>query len=466
MRSKTGEGRDVMFKARLAGLLLVVACLAFSATAGAAEANEPMDITVLRLEDKLLARLEEASVVLTDNDAQQLMQQTFGNQFVPSAVANIPDKLLRDQLAALRSEGYTFLPAEGMYYLAVDYPALLHEYEHKVGPEVRDYLRLQAEETRTPAFRDGGLMLTWETLGRRALAAEAFLRHNPESYRRSQVSDLYFAYASAFLFGVDNTPAWPGGVLRTEAANAWSRMTREHGGSALAGYVRAVREAAQKPEGERFADLKALRVRLLADTYPEHQGVYSGERGQATLLLADGSLFYIEDRFGVAERADQLVNGDDAGRPILMTVRGAVNRALPGAGLASFYKRIIVVDRVSDVSHWSLDDPAMPFALAGVGTEPFWHVRVLENGFVFFSELGEPVQLFSNPVKETLPDGFRYSLKRPDGAALEIAAQWVAGGVGDGMSDNLYPCRVTVVINGKTLKGSGFTQTEKVRKNI
>lgn len=455
-----------MFKARLAGLMLAVVCLVVPALAGTAMAKEAADIGALRQEAQLLEKLDEASLALMDNDAQQLMLQTFGNQFVPAALANLPDKLLRDQLAALHREGYTFLAAEGTYYLAVDYPALLRAYERTAGPEVRDYLRLQAAETAQPALRDGGLVIGWHELGRRALAAEGFLRHYPESYRRSQVSDLFVAYASAFLFGVDNTPAWAGGALRPEAADAWARVAREHRDAWLAGYVRAARSAAQKPAGERFADEKALRARLLVEIYPEHRGVYSGERGQATLLLPDGGLLLVEDRVGVAAQADWLLNGDDAGRPVLMTLRGAVNRALPEAGLASFYKQVLVADRVSEASHWLLDDPAMPFALAGVGTEPFWHLRVLENGFVFFSALGEPVQLFASPVKETLADGFRYVLKRPDGAALEITAQWVAGGVGDGMSDNLYPCRVTVVINGKTLKGSGFTQTEKVRKNI
>ena len=108
----------------------------------------------------------------------------------------------------------------------------------------------------------------------------------------------------------------------------------------------------------------------------------------------------------------------------------------------------------------------MPFALACVGVEPFWNVRVLENGFVFFSLLDEPVQLFAGTNKIVLSDGFRYDLKRADGATLVITARRVAGGVQDGMSDNIYPCSVTLVFNGKTFKGCGFTQTEKIQHHI
>ena len=86
-----------------------------------------------------------------------------------------------------------------------------------------------------------------------------------------------------------------------------------------------------------------------------------------------------------------------------------------------------------------------------------------ENGFVFFQQLGEPVQLFAVPTIQKLTDGTRYSLKRADGASLTIDVRRVADGVSDGMSNALYPCAVSVTIDGKTLKGCGFTQTEKIR---
>ena len=457
-----------MFKTGMHSIILFAACLFLSmGSVAAAPVNQTADIAALQQEDKLIARMETAAAVLLDSDAQQMMWQAFGRKFVPAALADIPDKLLRDQLLALHRAGYTFLQGEGTYYLAVDYQALLNDYESGLGAEVRDYLRLQAAETTAKTFEDAGLAISRDLLGKRALAAEAFLRRYPDSYRRSQVSDLYFAYASAFLFGVDNTPVREkSGALKPEAAAAWRQVLREHDDAALADWVRELEAADQKPNEERTAAYKAVRAELVQAVFPSRQGVYSGVRGQATLLAPDGSLYFIDDRFGAAERADQITNGDDAGQPILMTVRGAVNRSLPDNGLASFYKQTIVVDQVSNVSHWSLDDPAMPFALVGVGVEPFWHVRILENGFVFLSELGEPVQLFASPIKETLPDGFRYSLKRFDGAALIVTAQWAAGGVSDGMSDNIYPCRVTMVFNGKTMKGSGFTQTEKVRRDI
>ena len=446
---------------------LVAVCLLFAVGGATAAAERDAGMAALRQEKQLLADMEEKSAVVLDNDAQQLMFQTFGKQFTPAALNDIPDKLLRDQLQTLRRDGYTFLQAEGMYYLAVDYQALLNDYESELDQQVHEYLRLQAEETAHKTFQDGGIAVDRKLLGQRALAAEGFLRRYANSYRRSEISDLYFAYASAFLFGTDNSRiADNKGVLRQDVAAAWKHLVKEQPNTALARYVKELQAAQEAPFETRGDLYKAVRTQLIETVYPTHEGVYSGERGQASLLTPDGSVFFIEDRFGAAQRAYEVINENESVQPVLMTVRGAVNQSLPDNGWASFYGKTIVVDRVSNVSHWDLDDATMPFVLAGVGVEPFWNVRVLENGFVFFSLLDEPVQLFAAPIKEILPDGFRYGLKRADGATLVITVRRVAGGVQDGMSDNIYPCSVTIVFNGKTFKGCGFTQTEKIQRHI
>ncbi len=450
---------------RIAGALMVI-CLLFM-TGNVMAADQDPSIAALRQEEQLLANMEIKSAVLLGSDAQQLMMEAFGKQFTPAALNDIPDKLLRDQLQALRQDGYTFLQAEGMYYLAVDYQALLNDYARELNPETTAYLRLQAEETAHKTFQDGGIAVDRALLGRRALAAEAFLQRYQESYRRSEISDLYFAYASAFLFGADNSRIRDNnGALRPEVTASWKQLLREQPRTDLAQYVKKLQASETLPVEARDSVYKAVRADLIATVFPTYKGVYSGARGEASLLMPDGKLFFVEDRFGAAQRAYEVINDDEGDAPVLMTVRGVINRALPDSGWKSFYGNAIVVDQVSDASHWDLDDPAVPFALAGVGVEPFWNVRVLENGFVFFSLLDEPVQLFAGNDKIILPDGFRYNLTRADGATLVITVRRVAGGVQDGMSDNIYPCSVTLVFNGKTFKGCGFTQTEKIQRHI
>lgn len=452
-------------KIRIIGALMVL-CLLFM-TGNVMAAGQDASIAALQQEEQLLANMEIKSAVLLDGDAQQLMMEAFGKQFTPAALNDIPDKLLRDQLQALRRDGYTFLQAEGMYYLAVDYQALLNDYARELNPETTAYLRLQAEETAHKTFQDGGIAVDRNLLGRRALAAEDFLQRYQESYRRSEISDLYFAYASAFLFGADNSHIRDNnGVLRPEVAASWKQLLREQPRTDLAQHVKKLQASETLSVETRDSVYKAVRANLITTVFPTYKGVYSGERGQASLLTPDGKTFFIEDRFGAAQRAYEVINENEADAPVLMTVRGVINRTLPNSGWKSFYGNSIVVDQVSDVLHWDLDDATMPYALAGVGVEPFWNVRVLENGFVFFSLLNEPVQLFAGNDKTILSDGFRYDLKRADGATLVITARRVAGGVQDGMSDNIYPCSVTLVFNGKTFKGCGFTQTEKMQRHI
>ena len=461
------NGRGVGVKKGLTRILLAF-CLLLQIGSGSVSASGSTDDwTALRQEDMLLANLEDKSFPLQDGDAQQLMLAAFGRRFSSAKLEGIPDKLLRDQLYALQREGYTFLQSEGMYYLAVDYQKLLNDFDGRLGAEVRDYLQMQARETNERSFQDAGIAINRLELGRRAVAAEQYLQHYPESYRRSQASDLYFAYTSAFLFGTDNSPLRENNdTLKREICESWTQMLREAPQTQLVAYVRALQAAEQAAVDERSTTYKAVRVALAEKVFPLYQGVYSGVRGQATLLLPTGGVFFLEDRFGVAERADELTNGEDTGAPILMQIRGVVNRSLPDKGMASLYGKTLVVDRVSGVTQWALDDTTMPFALVGIGTEPFWHVRILENGFVFFQQLGEPVQLFAVPAIQILADGTRYSLKRADGARLIIDVRRVAGGVSDGMSDAIYPCAVSVMIDGKILKGSGFTQTEKIRHDI
>ena len=109
------NGRGVGVKKGLTRILLAF-CLLLQIGSGSVSASGSTDDwTALRQEDMLLANLEDKSFPLQDGDAQQLMLAAFRRRFSPTALNEIPDKLLRDQLGVLQRDGYTFLQSEGMY---------------------------------------------------------------------------------------------------------------------------------------------------------------------------------------------------------------------------------------------------------------------------------------------------------------------------------------------------------------
>lgn len=90
-------------------------------------------------------------------------------------------------------------------------------------------------------------------------------------------------------------------------------------------------------------------------------------------------------------------------------------------------------------------DPATPFH--AMGTEPFWGVSV-DNGRIVYDPDGRQGLAVPAPARQDRPRGYRWQTPR---IIIEATDEVCS----DGMSMNVYPVDVKVMVNGQRLLGCG-----------
>lgn len=98
---------------------------------------------------------------------------------------------------------------------------------------------------------------------------------------------------------------------------------------------------------------------------------------------------------------------------------------------------------------------AAPVPYAAVGTEPFWSLRIAARE-MRLEQLGRPVIRVPTPRARPSFNGQRYVARR-------MTVDVTHARCSDGMSDRIYPDRVTVTWRGTILKGCGGAPVATVR---
>ncbi|WP_256760747.1 hypothetical protein [Cohnella sp. WQ 127256] len=120
-------------------------------------------------------------------------------------ISEIKEETIRELAEQTLAGGYKLVTAEGFIFPIVDYDKML-SYSDKVTTEMGAYLNLMATESDQATASDGGLVITWDELASRTLAAESYVVTFPDSPERIKVENQFMNYLSMYLIGLDNTP--------------------------------------------------------------------------------------------------------------------------------------------------------------------------------------------------------------------------------------------------------------------
>lgn len=120
----------------------------------------------------------------------------------------IKDAKVRDLLQGILGDGFRLAMPEGMLCFTTDFPALSRKYGRYASARMQDYLGIMAVETARPYSEDAGLLITPDELARRIVPAEGFIKSYPHFARVADVERLRGQYLTAYLIGLNNTPAF------------------------------------------------------------------------------------------------------------------------------------------------------------------------------------------------------------------------------------------------------------------
>lgn len=117
----------------------------------------------------------------------------------------IKDDAVKKLVQTAFDSGYKLDAVEGSIFPVVDY-SYQKRYKASLTKEMNDYITLSAVESDKPTASDGGLMITWDELAKRAIMAEAFVQQYKDSPEREVVQSLYLTrYLEMYINGSYNT---------------------------------------------------------------------------------------------------------------------------------------------------------------------------------------------------------------------------------------------------------------------
>jgi len=178
--------------------------------------------------DKNLPEAEEA---IQQSDVQQQLSQ-LNWPISEEQIQTIKDDDIRKLVEQTVAGGYKLETAEGMYFPIVDYGKLL-SFGDKVSISMKAYLDLMATESDAPTAKDAGLVVAWDELASRTLAAESYIVTFPDTAERAKVEDRYLNYLNIYLVGLNNTPIFDYGTFAVlpDVKKQYEQMVASHGGT-------------------------------------------------------------------------------------------------------------------------------------------------------------------------------------------------------------------------------------------
>ncbi|TDX44572.1 SH3 domain-containing protein [Orenia marismortui] len=184
---------------------------------------------------------------------------------IEDVLNNPQDNKLKESLEFIRNEGYRISIPEGSLLLEVDPDYLLAKFEAFISKGYAKFLKLQSREVNEHAGEDAAILISWDELAERLLSWEKLIDQYPNLKEIDLAKREYKSYLSLYLFGADNTPAfpyWDDYILREEARLSYERFLKENQDTAAYKIIKDYYEDAKNNGFKWDDDLNKFRDRI------------------------------------------------------------------------------------------------------------------------------------------------------------------------------------------------------------
>lgn len=187
--------------------------------------EESATIMVLNFEELQLKNKTALEEKYYPETVQVSFQEAFKNGADFNKIEELSDASLRELLEETKSSGYKLDQAEGMYYPLIDY-SVYEQLVSTVAPDIKEYYNIMKVESDQAFAKDAALVIEWDEVINRALAAEKFLVTYSDSVKVDVMKELYQRYETIALFGLNNTPLfdYESNAMNKEAKTAYEEI--------------------------------------------------------------------------------------------------------------------------------------------------------------------------------------------------------------------------------------------------
>ncbi|HCO18579.1 MAG TPA: hypothetical protein DIT39_03075 [Tissierellales bacterium] len=169
----------------------------------------PLEVSTMvdNLEAALKKGLDglRTEIVSTDED-NELIELVGQDLFLKEdMIDDIRNAELKELITKAYNSHYKLMSTEGMIEPVIDYRSLL-QYEDKLTDEWKEYIELMAEDSDSPPYLDGSLLISFDELGQRIINLESYMNRYISGPRHEELVDIYEERLTAFMKGLPNSP--------------------------------------------------------------------------------------------------------------------------------------------------------------------------------------------------------------------------------------------------------------------
>jgi len=153
-------------------------------------------------------------------------------------INDVKSESLKVLLYEILDGGYKIHMVEGGPVLGIDYEKL-KRYNSYITEEIKEFISLEAEESKNPFAMDGGLMIPVEELADRIAKSERYLKNYPDSPRSEEIGMRNKGTIGLYLTGLPNTPAfdYESKKISEEFLTSYKRTIKDYKGTVFAEIV-------------------------------------------------------------------------------------------------------------------------------------------------------------------------------------------------------------------------------------
>lgn len=170
---------------------------------GPLEISSMVDNLEAALKKGLDSLRAEIGSVDKDNELVEIIGQDL---FLKEDMINdIKSTELKELVIKTYNGHYKLMSTEGMVEPVIDYSSLL-QYEDKLTDEWKEYIQLMAEDSDSPPYHDGSLLISFKELGERIIKLESYMNRYISGPRHEELVDIYKQRLTVFMKGLPNSP--------------------------------------------------------------------------------------------------------------------------------------------------------------------------------------------------------------------------------------------------------------------
>lgn len=213
--------------------------------------------------DSVLKGLLEIQELQLKNYTDKIMSESFNSRMNSYKyedllhLKDIKDADIKELLQKAYENGFKLHTSEGMYDLELDYNSINKKFAPYISEDIAAYLSIMSKQSEKHFAEDAALTVGLDELAGRVVETEDFINKYSTNTYIDKVKELDKYYLTAYLLGLNNTPAfsYDDNKLKQEFLDSYTDSMNKYKDSKLAEILKNYTDLLSKNGNKRTSEI-------------------------------------------------------------------------------------------------------------------------------------------------------------------------------------------------------------------